>query len=222
EHTMENERPAWLPNDESLRAMFGETVAYPYYRLRTTEYIARLLPRSGACSIVDIGAGDGYLGAILERFRPETSVVGLETHIRPLRRTDFKLAKFDGLAAPFADKSFDYALLCNVLHHAGDQGALLREALRLARRGVIIKDHLADTRFQHFQLAVLDVLGNRRFGASTVGRYLSTDGWASLFHHAAARPVEQLVGLSFRQGLLRAVFRNRLEIMYVVAPAPAT
>ena len=218
---MEPQRPAWLPTDASLRAIFGETVAYPYYRLRTTEYIARLLPASGPCAIVDIGAGDGYLGAILEQYRPETSVVGLETHIRGLRRTDFKLVKFDGLASPFADKSFDYALLCNVLHHAGDQAALLREALRLARRGVIIKDHLADTRFQHFQLAVLDVLGNRRFGASTVGRYLSTDEWTALFRGAGARPLERLVGLSFRQGLLRAVFRNRLEVIHVVAPATA-
>jgi SAM-dependent methyltransferase len=216
---MESERPTWLPTDESLRAFFGETVAYPYYRLRTTEYIARLLPRSGSCSIIDIGAGDGFLGAILERYRPETCVVGVETHIRQLRRSDFKMVKFDGLAAPFADKSFDYALLCNVLHHADDQAAVLREALRLARRAVIIKDHLAETRYQHSQLAVLDVLGNRRFGASTVGRYLSADGWSALFGAAGARPVERLVGLSFRRGPLRTVFGNHLEVMFLVAPA---
>ena len=216
---MEAVRPPWLPTDSSLRAIFGETVAYPYYKLRTTEYIARLLPRSGACSMIDIGAGDGFLGSILEQHRPETSIVGVETHIRQLRRPDFKMAKFDGLSAPFADKAFDYALLCNVLHHAHDQGALLREALRLARRGVIIKDHLAETRYQHAQLAVLDVLGNRRFGASTVGRYLSTEEWNALFQDTGARLIERLEGLWFRKGPLRAIFGNHLEIMFVVTSA---
>jgi SAM-dependent methyltransferase len=216
---MEQTRPAWLPTDESLRAIFGETVAYPYYKLRTTEYIARLLPTSGPCSLIDIGAGDGFLGSILEQHRPATSIVGVETHIRQLRRPDFKMVKFDGLRAPFADGAFDYALLCNVLHHADDQPALLREALRLVRRGVIIKDHLSESRYQHSQLAVLDVLGNRRFGASTVGRYLSTDGWNALFRDAGARPIERIEGLSFRRGPLRLVFGNHLEIMFVVAPA---
>ena len=213
---MEAKRPAWLPTDESLRRIFGETVAYPYYKLRTTEYIARVLPRTGACSVVDMGAGDGFLGSILEHYRPETSIVGVETHIRRLRHRGFKIVMFDGITAPFANGSFDYALLCNVLHHANDQAALLREALRLARHGVIIKDHLAETRYQHSQLAVLDVLGNRRFGASTVGHYLSSEGWSSLFADAGARVVERLEGLSFRRGPLRAVFGNHLEIMFVV------
>jgi SAM-dependent methyltransferase len=216
---MESARPAWLPADESLRSIFGATVAYPYYKLRTTEYIARLLPRTGPCSVIDMGAGDGFLGSILEQYRPETSIVGVETHIRELRRPDFKMVKFDGLTAPFANETFDYALLCNVLHHANDQAALLREALRLARRGVIIKDHLAETRYQHSQLAVLDVLGNRRFGASTVGHYQSSEGWRSLFANAGARVVERLEGLSFRRGPLRAVFGNHLEIMFVVTAA---
>lgn len=216
---MESARPAWLPTDDSLRSIFGETVAYPYYKLRTTEYIARLLPSTGACSVIDMGAGDGFLGSILEQYRPQTSIVGVETHIRQLRRPDFKMVKFDGLTAPFASGTFDYALLCNVLHHANDQVALLREALRLARRGVIIKDHLAETRYQHSQLAVLDVLGNRRFGASTVGHYQSSDGWRSLFAKAGARVVERLEGLSFRRGPLRAVFGNHLEIMFVVTAA---
>jgi SAM-dependent methyltransferase len=216
---MESARPAWLPTDDSLRSIFGETVAYPYYKLRTTEYIARLLPSTGPCSVIDMGAGDGFLGSILEQYRPQTSIVGVETHIRQLRRPDFKMVKFDGLTAPFASGTFDYALLCNVLHHANDQVALLREALRLARRGVIIKDHLAETRYQHSQLAVLDVLGNRRFGASTVGHYQSSDGWRSLFANAGARVIERLEGLSFRRGPLRAVFGNHLEIMFVVTAA---
>ena len=71
-------RPSWLPADRELRAFLGDSALYPFYRLRLVEYIARLLPFRGPCHVLDVGAGDGSLGTLFERFRPRTSVIGVE------------------------------------------------------------------------------------------------------------------------------------------------
>ena len=77
--------PAWLPSDERLRRFLGDSALYPFYRLKLTEYVSRLLPQ-GPCSILDVGAGDGSLGLVFQTFRPATRVVGIEVALRAATR----------------------------------------------------------------------------------------------------------------------------------------
>lgn len=211
-------RPPWLPSDEVLSRHFGDVSRYPYYRLQLTQYIARLLPERGTCTVVDVGAGDGTLGGVFHTWRPDTSVVGVETFVRDERwRTGrIPMVRFDGRTLPFPDRHFDVALLANVLHHAGDQAAVLREVCRVTRGRVIIKDHLSRNAFDHWRLALLDVLGNRRFGASTRGEYLGDAEWDAMFRAAGARHVHRFDALSFRTGLLERLFGNHLEIIFAL------
>lgn len=213
-------RPPWLPDRATLQEFYGKTTAYPYYRLQLTEYITRLLPESGACSVIDVGAGDGYLGAVMQTFRPDTMVVGVETYVRELKRSGFQLVQFDGRTLPFQNKTFDVALLSNVLHHTGDQLAVLREVCRVTRRRVIIKDHLCRNAFDRWRLAFLDVAGNWRFGASTTGDYLNREQWNAMFASTEHDSVTWLEDLSFRQGALERVFGNRLEVMFALDLSP--
>ena len=212
-------RPAWLPDATSLRALYGRTTAYPYYRLQVTDYIGRLLPEQGSrdtLNVIDVGSGDGYLGAVFQTFRPGTRVVGVETQVRALTRPGFEPVVFDGRRLPFPDRPFDVAILSNVLHHADDQAALFAETCRVTRRRVVIKDHLAASRLDHWKLAVLDILGNRRFGADTQGDYLDRAGWNALFAAVPGARVNWYEGLSFRTGPLAVAFGNELEVMFAV------
>lgn len=212
-------RPSWLPQAGTLREFYGRTAAYPYYRLQVTDFIARLLPEAGAAGtleVIDVGSGDGYLGAVFQTFRPETRVTGVETHLRELTRAGFEPVVYDGRRLPFADGAFDVAILANVLHHADDQHALFAEACRVTRRRVIIKDHLAGSMLDHWKLAALDVLGNRRFGADTQGDYLERSGWDELFATVPHARVSWYEGLSFRTGPLALAFGNDLEVLFAV------
>jgi SAM-dependent methyltransferase len=220
-------RPAWLPSAGVLREFYGKTTAYPYYRLQLTDYIGRLMPPGSALAeleVIDVGSGDGYLGAVLQTFRPRTRVTGVETQVRALTRPGFEPIVFDGRHLPFEDRSFDVAILSNVLHHADDQMALFGETCRVTRDRVIIKDHLARHLLDHWKLALLDVLGNRRFGADTRGEYRSRAQWSAMFSAAPGARVRWYEGLSFRTGVLAAVFGNALEVMFTLdlAPAPNT
>jgi SAM-dependent methyltransferase len=213
-------RPTWLPSPGALREFYGATSAYPYYRLQVTDYIGRLLPPPGPASaplaVIDVGSGDGYLGAVLQTFRPGTRVTGVETHVRALTRPGFEPVVYDGHHLPFADGSFDVAILSNVLHHADDQPALFAETCRVTRKRVIIKDHLARHALDRWKLAALDIAGNRRFGADTQGDYLDRSQWSAMFATVPSAHVTWYEDLSFRTGPLELAFGNELEVLFAV------
>ena len=209
-------RPSWLPGDDRIREFFRGTMAYPYYKVRLVEYVSRMLPEHGDYSIVDVGAGDGYLGAFLTTFRPHTQVIGVETFVRPLLREGYPLVRFDGRSAPFADRAFDCAVACNVLHHADAPDVLFREMLRITRNRIVIKDHIAENALQRVQLHILDQLGNRRFAVDAGARYLSRSEWGTLLRHPRVRSFRLFDGLSFRSGPLELLFGNHLEAMLEV------
>lgn len=217
-------RPSWLPAADKLREFYGATSAYPYYRLQVTDYIGRLLPAvdpsSNDLEVIDIGSGDGYLGAVMQTFRPHTRVTGVETHVRAHTRPGFEPVVFDGRRLPFADRTFDVAILSNVLHHADDQRALFAESCRVTRRRVIIKDHLARHFLDRWKLAALDIAGNRRFGADTQGDYLNRTQWSAMFATVPTARVTWFEDLSFRTGALALAFGNELEVMFAVDIAP--
>jgi SAM-dependent methyltransferase len=194
----------------------SDGMTYPYYRVRLAEYICGLLPPDGECSILDIGCGEGLLDKVVRLFRPATHIVGVDTFIRPNRRDTTPVIQSDGVNLPFRCRAFDIAILINVLHHAEDPRQLLREAYRVARRCVIVKDHVAGSWLEHQKLALLDVIGNAGSGAVVRGRYLSDEQWRELFATLPGADVSEHRGLSFRRGLLLALFRNELDVIFEV------
>ncbi len=92
--------------------------------------------------VLDVGCGDGALMAELHRRGVGDERVGIEVSESavPLARnqpgvTDARL--FDGVTIPWADGSFDLAVLSHVLEHVLDPAALLAEARRVARAVVV-------------------------------------------------------------------------------------
>lgn len=59
------------------------------------------------------------------------------SRMEPIRRDSRPLIVADGIALPFADKSFDLALAIGVLEHTDDPVAFLSEMSRVAHRGVV-------------------------------------------------------------------------------------
>ncbi len=72
-------------------------------------------------------------------------------------------------------------MFIDVLHHTEDPLKLLREALRVARKGIIIKDHMVKGFLAWPTLRAVDWVGNAPYGVVLPYNYLSEDEWQSAF-----------------------------------------
>src|SRR5205807_4850215 len=90
---------------------------------------------------------------------------------------------YDGTHLPFADASFDACVIVDVLHHAAEPAILLRDACRVSRRCVVIKDHFAQNRLDHWTLRLMDWVGNRPHGVRIPYCYRSRSQWREVHEH---------------------------------------
>ncbi len=87
----------------------------------------------------------GYLAHTVKTLFELPHVVSIDVHDRFSSELTIETAVYDGVTLPFADNSFDCALLFNVLHHVPIEHRLplLRECRRVVGHGPLyIKDHI--------------------------------------------------------------------------------
>jgi SAM-dependent methyltransferase len=141
------------------------------------EMLAARIP-PGA-SVLDIGCGDGTIGRLIADARPDTRVEGVELMARPECRIPCRV--FDGTTLPVPDASYDVCLFVDVLHHTTDPRPLLREARRVARGLVLIKDHLNESAYDDLTLRFMDWVGNWPHGVQLTYNYPSRAQWIEHF-----------------------------------------
>jgi SAM-dependent methyltransferase len=149
-------------------------------------HASRLIEGHG--TVLDVGCGDGAIAALLQRSRPDLTVSGVDTLVRP--GSAIPVTPFDGRTLPFGDRSFGTVLLFDVLHHAGDADRLLAECVRVAGDAVVLKDHLADGWGSAALLRYMDRVGNERHGVPSPGNYLTRAEWSGAFARAGVAPVQ--------------------------------
>lgn len=104
-------------------------------------------------------------------------------------------------------------LLIDVLHHVQEPLHLLREALRVAKKAVIVKDHLSDGWLAGPTLRFMDFIGNSRYGVAIPGNYWGLSQWESTFKALAVKPVEWRQKLHLYPGPLDALFGRNLHFL---------
>ena len=100
------------------------------------------------------------------------------------KKTHIPVEVFDGTTMPRDDKSVDVVTFVDVLHHTDDPSVLIKEASRVARRAVIIKDHLSETALDHWTLRMMDWGGNAPHGVVLPYNYASRASWFDWFAKA--------------------------------------
>jgi len=140
--------------------------------------LAELFP-SSAVSVLDVGCGDGLVAAGIAALRPGTALQGIDVLKRS--HTHIPVEVFDGRRIPHGDKSFDVVMMVDVLHHSESPEQLLGEAARVARRCLVVKDHLSDAWLTTPRLRFMDYIGNSRHEVSVACAYWRHAQWLEAF-----------------------------------------
>jgi SAM-dependent methyltransferase len=142
-----------------------------------SEWCSNLIPRNA--SVLDVGSGDGRLARLVFDKRPDISVQGIDVSVR--QSTAIPVEKFDGSSIPYGDGSFDVVMFLDVLHHTNDPTVLLSEAVRIARKVILIKDHILEGPFAYSTLRFMDWVGNARHNVALPYNYWTRAAWHCVF-----------------------------------------
>jgi SAM-dependent methyltransferase len=130
-------------------------------------------------SVLDVGSGDGRLARLVAERRPDISIRGLDVRLRT--NAVIPVEKFNGRSIPYGEGSFDVVMFVDVLHHTVEPMVLLSEAARVARRLIVIKDHLLQGTLAYSTLRFMDWVGNAHHHVALPYNYWTPEKWRGAF-----------------------------------------
>jgi len=181
-----------------------------------TACFAATLPTDA--KVLDVGSGDGYLAAEIMKRRPDVVISGVD--IIPRRESFIPVDLFDGERLPYDDDTFDVVMFSDVLHHATNQPDLLAEAGRVARRAVVVKDHLNERRTDEWCLRAMDWFGNRHNEVPLPYDYWSERRWCQEMQRAGIEVQEIDTRVKVYPQPLQILFGRGLHV--VISGRPST
>ncbi len=196
--------PLSLLKHAHARAVFGRRV-----RVLAESLAVKIPP---GASVLDIGCGDGTIASLIKKHNPAVDIRGIEFAPRPTCLIE--CIPFDGIRIPHPSASFDVCMFVDVLHHASDApgiARLLSEARRVSRRLVLVKDHLAESRFDFKTLQLMDWVGNRPHGVVLPYNYQSRAQWNQLFSAAGLNVTDWQDRIALYPFPFSALFGRRLH-----------
>ena len=142
-------------------------------------YLSQLLPNDRSLSGLDVGCANGEITKSIEDIRHNVKMAGVDV----LLRLDSAIAviKYDGKRLPFEDKSYDFTLLIDVLHHTDNPVGLMKECARVSREFILIKDHVCQSWYDRVRLCFMDWIGNRAYNIHLPYNYLSEQEWRKIY-----------------------------------------
>jgi SAM-dependent methyltransferase len=183
-------------------------------------------------TVLDLGCGlGGYSKALADRGFDVRALDVVPEYVERARALGVDAELYDGERLPLADRSVDTVILIEVLEHLEDPAALLREAGRVARAGVLVTvpnctqdfgivpvefSHMLDVDHrQFFTETSLAALLDEVFGSCTVEQVAPVD--RDLAGLVLPRPLRPLHRWLDSAGLVRPRYFSRLR-----GRAPAT
>jgi len=159
--------------------------------LRENEVGRRVAPhlRPGR-PVLDLGAGTGRVSGWLARKTGALPVLADVVEYGNRRRDLPFIRMDDPYHVPAEDRSFDAVMLLFALHHNPfeAQGKVLAEAVRLARRQVIVFEDTPANRLDLVFNVVWDKVLNLRHGVPTPFAFRSVGEWREVFDELDLEP----------------------------------
>ncbi|MBX9952671.1 MAG: class I SAM-dependent methyltransferase [Candidatus Obscuribacterales bacterium] len=187
--------------DKNLMDSLASNVAAPMHSSfvagRRCQQLAKALSKligQEPCTGVDIGCGNGTVAKQIQVYVPNAQFKGVDVIVRSDALVE--VIKYDGSTLPFEDNSFDFALIVDVLHHTQRPEVVLKEAARVSRKFVVVKDHLSENGFDNMVLSFMDWVGNRAHGISLPYNYQSRSDWSRIFEECGLKVEERIDSLA--------------------------
>jgi ubiquinone/menaquinone biosynthesis C-methylase UbiE len=175
------------------------------------DHLNTFFPKNESATVLDIGCGDGRISYALAQLNPQLQFSGLEVMAREQCASSYQL--FCGKKIPLADKSIDYVLFVDVLHHTINIEELLQEAKRVAKKGIIIKDHYANNIIDWYLLAIADWIGNWAYKVHLPYNYKSKNEWQKLFDKLGLQIVQTNKKIHLYSLPFSIIFRPRIHFI---------
>lgn len=156
---------------------------------------------------LDFGSGDGAFASLVLSTGRVGELVPVDVMARP--RSVVQPILYDGRRLPFDDGEFDLAYAIDVLHHCPEPTASLRDLARVTSRWLLVKDHTWERRWQKSALALMDELGNRRFGVPCLYHHQRGWSWDEVLRHGGFERVRLVHPAPCHVGAMR--WANWLE-----------
>ena len=170
-----------------------QDIVGPRRARRLAQLLSEFIPLGS--TVLDVGSGDGLIASLLLKQRPELTIQGVDVLVRPA--TSIPVTQFDGNTLPYDKGTFDIVLFIDVLHHTKDPLVLLKEAVRVAKKSVVLKDHVLQGVCATARLRFMDRIGNARHGVALPFTYWTAGQW---------QDAERLLGLA------KMVERRKLKL----------
>jgi SAM-dependent methyltransferase len=179
-----------------------------------SRHLAEVTPQDAL--VLDVGCGDGLIGALVQQHRPDVQVSGIDIAVRD--ETHIPVRVFDGASIPLDDGDADVVMLVDVLHHAEDPKALLGEAARVARRAVVLKDVTPLGPLSDSTLRFMDWVGNARHGVPLPYKFWSQQEWRRSFTELGLSVEEIRRRLGLYPVPWNLLFEKRMHFIARLAP----
>jgi len=188
-----------------------ETLVLDRHLRVLSAHISQLVAPQGRMKGLDVGCGSGRLARRMMEAFPNLEIVGTDVVVR--KDAVIPVTPYDGKRLPCADKSFDFTMLVDVLHHADDPAGVLRECCRASRCFVLIKDHFCESWWDGIWLRMMDWGGNRAEGINMSYGYLSRSEWERIFKEVGLVPDSSRYSLGLFPPPFSFIFEGRLHFI---------
>ncbi len=148
-----------------------------------SDRLAELIPPNSR--VLDVGCGDGLIAHLTTQKNPGLELEGIDVRVR--NHSHIPVRPFNGTQIQHDDKSFDVVMFVDVLHHTEEPMILLREARRVARHVVILKDHTRNGLLAGATLRLMDWVGNARHKVVLPYNYWPRHRWLEAFDELGLR-----------------------------------
>ena len=182
-----------------------------------SEELAHQLPHGAR--VLDVGSGDGWVAHLVQQRRPDLRLHGVDVLVR--HNTFVPVSAFDGLHLPEPDGSYDAVLFVDVLHHTENPVILLKEAVRVATKAIVIKDHTANGIHASRILKFMDRVGNRRYGVALPYNYWPEERWRRTFAELGLEAKSWLTRLGLYPWPASLIFERNLHFIARLEPVAA-